>query len=234
MNFFDLSIINFLNKFSQHSWAFDNIMNFIANNNLVKGGIFTIVIWWFWFNKSSNQSEVREHIISIIISCFIIVVLARVLSLLLPYRERPFHNLALNFIPPYGTNTLSLTNWSSFPSDHAALFFTLATGFFFISKKIGIFAYIYTTFIISLPRIYLGLHNPTDIICGCLLGLAIGWVTNRSIMSKKISKSILTWNEKAPGVFYAMFFLITYQIAELFDSSRNFLSFSVKILKHIM
>jgi undecaprenyl-diphosphatase len=237
MNFFDSSIINFFNKFSQQSWVFDNISSFLAGNNLVKGGIFTIAIWWLWFKTfktNEEKSDVRERIISIILSCLTAVLLARTLALLLPYRERPLHEVALNFILPFGMDSSALTTWSSFPSDHAVLFFALCTGLLFISKKIGIYAFIYTTIFIALPRVYLGLHYPTDIICGGLLGIAIAWFANQNFVRTKISKPILSWTKKTPGLFYALFFLITYQIADLFDASRSFIHFAMQILKHII
>ena len=234
MNFFDSTIINFLNKFAHQSWVLDNVSTFLADNNLVKGGIFAIIIWGVWFKNSDRQADIREHIIAIILSCFIAMLLARILSVTLPYRERPLHEAALNFVLPYGIKSTALSNWSSFPSDHAVLFFTLSTGFLFITKKLGILAFIYTIIFIAFPRMYLGFHYPTDIICGGLIGLAIGWTANQSIICNKISKPILKWSEKAPSLFYALFFLITYQIADLFNSSRLFFHFCSELLKHII
>ena len=233
MNFFDSTIIQFLNKFSHHSWVFDSTLTFLADNNLVKGGIFTIIIWWIWFKNSDDQVDIREHIIAIILSCFVAMVLARILSVSLPYRERPLHEAALNFVLPYGIKSTALSNWSSFPSDHGVLFFTLTTGFFFISKKLGILASIYTIIFIAFPRIYLGFHYPTDIICGGLIGIAIGVAANQKFICNKISKPILKWSEKSPGLFYALFFLITYQIADLFNSSRLLLHSIMEIVEHI-
>lgn len=234
MNFFDSTIIKFLNQFSHHSWVLDNAMAFLAENNLVKGGIFAIVIWWVWFKNSGDQVKIREHIIAIIISCFIAMILARFLSVLLPYRERPLHEAALNFVLPFGIKPTALTNWSSFPSDHAVLFFTLSTGLLFVSKKLGLLAFIYTTVFIAFPRMYLGFHYPTDIICGALIGIAIGIIANQSIVCNKICKPILRWSEKSPSLFYALFFLITYQISDLFNSTRLFLHFFMELLEHII
>ncbi|MBZ9684817.1 phosphatase PAP2 family protein [Clostridium estertheticum] len=135
---------------------------------------------------------------------------------------------------PYGIKPTALTNWSSFPSDHAVLFFTLATGLLFVSKKLGLLAFIYTTIFIAFPRIYLGFHYPTDIICGALIGIAIGLIANQSFVCNKISKPILKWSEKAPSLFYALFFLITYQISDLFNSTRLFLHFCMEVLEHII
>lgn len=234
MNYFDSSIVTFLNEFSHHSWTFDSILSFLSENDLVKGGVFCMVIWWLWFKNDERQSDNRNHIISILLSCFVSVLLARTLALLLPFRERPMHEAALNFILPYGIDPDLLIKWSSFPSDHAVLFFALSTGFLFISKKVGILAFIYTSIFIAFPRIYLGIHYPTDIIVGGLIGLTIGWLANQSIIINKISQPILTWSKKMPGLFYALFFLITYQIASLFDTARNFAHFGIELLKHII
>jgi hypothetical protein len=59
-----------------------------------------------------------------------------------------------------------LSGWSSFPSDHACLFFALATGLCLISPVIGGLALLHASLIVSLPRIYLGLHYPTDVLAG--------------------------------------------------------------------
>ena len=234
MDIFDSSIIGFLNKFAHHSWVFDNICAFLSSNNLVKGGIFIAIIWWLWFRNNDRQAINREHIISIILCCFIAVLFARALAILLPYRERPMHEAALNFVLPYGLDPSALLKWSSFPSDHAVLFFTLATGLTYISKKVGIFAFFYTIVFIAFPRIYLGVHYPTDIIAGALIGIAIGWLTNRSIINSKISKPIVNWAERKQSLFYPLFFLITYQITDLFDTSRDLLRFGLELLKHII
>jgi len=61
-----------------------------------------------------------------------------------------------------------------FPSDHAVLFFALATGLFMAHRKLGIAAYAWVIVAICFPRLYLGIHWPTDVIAGAAVGVALG------------------------------------------------------------
>lgn len=225
MNYLASSIIFFLNEFSRVSKEFDYLMVFIKNNNLLKGGILVTILWWLWFrNKTQNQLS-RERIILTLVSCLIALFLARALAVTLPFRLRPLHNAILNFNPPYGMST-TLDSWSSFPSDHAVLFFALATGILLTSRKIGILVITYVLVVICFPRVYLGLHYPTDILGGALIGIGIAWlVISCKQISRHITQTALHWLSKEPGSFYACFFLLTYQIAVLFDPIREIGSF---------
>ena len=118
----------------------------------------------------------------------------------------------------------TLDGWSSFPSDHAVLFFALSTGLCFISRKVGTFTLFYSALFICLPRIYLGLHYPTDIIAGAIIGMTVTLLANIFLIKSKRLQSIANWSYSKPNLFYPLFFLLTYQIADLFDNSRDIVS----------
>jgi len=178
MNIFDIAIIEFINQFSQHSLIVDQMFWILAGTKLLKGSIFVIIIWWAWFKTGEDHSHNRKRIILTLLSCVSAIILARVLVETLPFRVRPLHQEGLNFLLPYGGKETILDDASSFPSDHATLFFALTVGLCYVSKNIGVFSLFYALLFISFPRIYLGLHYPTDISAGAIIGTTIAIIVN--------------------------------------------------------
>jgi len=230
MNTFDINIIFYINQFSQHSWVFDQFISFLSGSTLLKGGVLVTIVWWAWFKSDERQSQTREHIISTLLCSLIAELLSRVLSLTLPFRFRPLHEESLAFLIPYGMDKSKLDGWSSFPSDHAVLFFALSTGLLFVSRKAGVFALTYTALFIVFPRIYLGLHYPTDIIAGAFIGMTISLLGNRYLVRSKSFKSITNWSLSKPDFFYPVFFILTYQIVDLFSGVRSVISTGYKLI----
>jgi undecaprenyl-diphosphatase len=63
----------------------------------------------------------------------------------------------------------------SFPSGHASLFFALSTVVYFYNKKAGVILYA-ASFLISLARVFSGVHWPSDILAGAVIGVLSGLV----------------------------------------------------------
>ena len=107
-------------------------------------------------------------------NCFII--LTNQLLAMIKFRDRPFYHLNINkLIEPLSEK--------SFPSDHAAVAFAIAVAIYFYNKKLGSIL-IFCAFLISLARIYGGVHYPLDVIAGAIVG------TLFSIVFHKIYKRI--------------------------------------------
>ncbi len=221
MNIFDYSIISFLNQFAQRSVELDELVLLISDNVLLKGVFILALFCYAWFKEDSRKivKKNREHILITILASVAGIFGARLLVLSLPFRLRPLHNpeIALEF--PLKREFLE--GWSSFPSDHAILFFTLATGLFFVSRILGTIAIAHAIFVISLPRIYLGLHYPTDILAGALIGIGVALLVNRRRISNTIAKLPMRLLDKNPSLFYSCFFVGVFEIAEMFNSLRN-------------
>jgi undecaprenyl-diphosphatase len=80
---------------------------------------------------------------------------ARLLSITMPFSVRPFANPAINFKIPLSFSG-EVAEWSSFPSNHAALFASLATGLYVFSPRMLLFVVPYLVLVIFLPRIFMG------------------------------------------------------------------------------
>lgn len=220
----DNFIINMLNTLAQNASILTKIMFIIVDNCLLKGGVIMAVLWHLWFKENSISSHNREKIILTLYSIIIAIILGRGLQNFLPYRARPILNSEFNF--PY--QLYGLDTWSSFPSDHAIIFFGLATGIFRVSNKWGLFSYAYTLVIICLPRIYLGFHYPTDVLGGAFIGIFLIWLISVLKISIKLENKTKALSIKYPSIFYPCFFILSYQITTLFEDSRDL----VKALYH--
>ena len=123
-------------------------------------------------------------------------------------------------VPMYGLNfqmpAEGWVAWSSFPSDHAALFFLLTVCLFSVSRILGSIALADTIFLICLPRVVLGVHYPTDIVCGAFIGIAAGYLVLWKRVRVPISKPMLQWMNAHPPSFYASAFLVTFLFAQVF------------------
>jgi len=230
----DYEITTYLNQFAQHSWVFDKFFVFISSNQLLKGGVLLTLIWWAWFKSEDCHDHNREQIVSTLLSCMIALVLAKILEHTLPLRLRPMDEESIHFLFPLGITATPLKGVNSFPSDHAVLFFSLSTGLFLISRWSGVFALCYTIVIVIFPRLYLGLHYMTDIIAGAIIGATITLLGNIYLVRNKNIQMLANWSRTKPSHFYPLFFLLTYQFAELFDSSRALAHTALRFMRRIV
>ena len=67
---------------------------------------------------------------------------------------------------------------SSFPSTHSAWAFAGATAIFMKFKKPGIAVFVISA-LIAFSRMYLFLHFPTDVLCGIIFGIVLGFAADK-------------------------------------------------------
>ena len=81
-------------------------------------------------------------------------------------RPRPFIGNHINLL-------LSHSASSSFPSGHAAFFFGLSTVIYSYNKRTG-YLFFLASFLISISRVFAGIHWPSDILAGTAIGIFSG------------------------------------------------------------
>jgi len=222
----DITVINISQIFSRKNHFIDELLVFISKNNFFKGGLLIIAFWWLWFPPNNQDtSKRRVKIILGLLSGFVAIFIGRVLVLCMPFRVRPINNPDLHLLLPYGTDNSGLDKLSSFPSDHAVLFYAITTSLFLIARKSGILAFFYTIFFITFSRVYLGFHYATDVIVGALIGITVSYFIFNNKLAQKLGEKIYVLSIKKSQFFYPAFFIISFELANLFEDMRALITF---------
>jgi len=84
----------------------------------------------------------------------------------------------------------------SFPSSHAA---NMGGSMLVLSRAFPIFTWLFTliALLVGLSRVYLGLHYPSDVLSGYVLGIVIGWGVLK-IITSRFKNANSSFTTKAP------------------------------------
>ncbi|PIR89236.1 MAG: hypothetical protein COU07_02115 [Candidatus Harrisonbacteria bacterium CG10_big_fil_rev_8_21_14_0_10_40_38] len=174
---FDISVFEFIHNLVGSSSLLDIVGIFFASYlpYFILIGLFVAFML---------EADWRRRIYSVLyVSLSILIsrgIFIPLLNLIFP-RERPFQ--FFGFEP-----LVSSPSTTSFPSGHTAVFFAVATAVFFLRYKWGIALFV-AAFFIGVARIFVGVHWPTDILGGILVGLVSGLL---------VSEILIRFDKKKP------------------------------------
>ncbi|APA89816.1 phosphatase PAP2 family protein (plasmid) [Paraburkholderia sprentiae WSM5005] len=230
MNSFDSSIETYLSNLHFGHFATHSIQA-VADMYTFKGLVLIPVLWWMWFEQDKCREWRREMVLATLVSGVMALFVGRLLTHWLPFRVRPVYSTELHLRFASGDiKDAVLTNWSSFPSDHAMLWMAVATGIFLVWRRIGVLAFLYTALFICLPRAYLGFHYPTDLLVGAAVGIAITLVMTRDAIRTRYATPVLRWIDRYPGPAAMLAFILCLELVTQFDELRRLASGVVKHL----
>jgi membrane-associated phospholipid phosphatase len=210
-------VIRVMNVYADHSALFDRLMHALTTRDLLQGVIFVSLLWYLWFSTTEIANRARLLTGTVAAACSGIV--SRVLQLVLPTHLRPLHTQALGFVLPVGVTPDALNHFNSFPSDHGAVFFALSFVIYRERRALGLAAFAWAT-VLDVARIYEGYHFPSDIVGS--IGLALIMVSLfDSHRIHQMACRVIAWEHVRRAPFYLLAFLLTYQIATLFDDVRE-------------
>ncbi len=156
----DLYLFRFIHGFAHRSKALDRVGIFVASILQYFLGAFLLVLF---FSSALPLHLIFDAVIAGVFSRFILkFFIVRIFP-----RPRPF--VALSPVRPL-VRTWSFEDRKSFPSGHALFFFALSTTLFFFDISLGMAFYFFSA-LITIARVFTGVHWPSDVIFGAILGI---------------------------------------------------------------
>ena len=160
----DIEILYFFNH-SLSSHILDRFFSIITNVN--NWFIAYLILLFISFFKGGIKGKIA------VLGVILLIIFTDQFSykILKEIFQRPRPCIALtNVITPLGCNG----TWS-FPSNHAVNNFAAATFYYILFPRLKWALFISAT-LVSISRVYLGLHYPSDILGGAIIGSAFGYL----------------------------------------------------------
>lgn len=164
----DSYLFHVINNFAGKWISLDTLAIFFAS--YFEYFLLFFLVCFLAINFRKNWHMVFSALFSAFVSRFVFCSAVRMLW----FRPRPFVENSVNLLMDYNAKE------SSFPSGHASFYFALSTVIYLYNKKIGILFYAFTI-LMTLSRVFVGIHWPSDILFGALLGVITGLAGDRLI-----------------------------------------------------
>ncbi len=184
----DYSIFKFFNSWAVHSatnWFFIICAVYFAYIVPV-----LLLAWWF---SARDRLNARKAIIMATFSALLAREILKPVIVHIWTRNRPFIEHTVH-------NIISKTdNEPSFPSGHALAMFAIAAAVYHYDKKAGVILYV-MAILTGVSRVVVGVHYPSDIIGGAILGIIVGL-----LMVKFLDKPLSRFAQKCSEISDKLF-----------------------------
>lgn len=170
MNEFDILLLKRFNSWTGVSSFFDWVIVFLATYLLYV--VIAALLLFAALTFLSRFREYRRKNLELVIFAFVSAFIARfgVTELIRFFYNRPRPFEALDGV----RQLVDHVGGGSFPSGHAAFTFALATAAAFYYPKTSILFFL-AVFSIGIGRIAAGIHWPSDILGGAIIGIVMAW-----------------------------------------------------------
>lgn len=165
----DIFILESVNL-SYHNIILDNLALLVSNMGVIYFWIIiTIILYFFGGVKEKNISKKM-----IIVLIFIVIFTQAIKYIVM--RPRPYTELSSLVLLSLGTDP-------SFPSGHTSISTAMS---FVLSKGYENYYFMLIPCIVGFSRLYIGVHYPSDVLGGFILGLIVVYLVERFLKFKNV------------------------------------------------
>lgn len=257
------SLYLFANSISGRSHLLDSIIALPLENQLVKAAIIGSCFLAVWHGGRSEEAAHRNRrilLVTLVASVFVLaatktltekVLLPRpfVLSQKIYHLEvdRLVENPRLAYHVPLDAlnqknyhallrGELNRNDLSSFPSDHAGFYMTLALGIFLASRGLGLLAIGWTLVVTLGSRVITGQHSPLDVAVGAAIGVAIlllfQLLLNRWL--PRLVDPVVTWTQRHQVLSAGVIFIVIFEAANTLQDLRPIFRIGKDLANHFI
>ncbi len=150
-----------------------------------------LVLLFYWLTRSTKN---KLMVVSAVFAFFIAEVTGKLLGLIYSHRQ-PFA------VWSDVNKLIEKEVGNSFPSDHTIVFFSVCITIALFRKRFW-YLWVALALLLSISRIYVGVHYPIDILVGALLGIGAAILVYKIIPKQRwVSQSIALYEKGESYLF---------------------------------
>ncbi|MFZ0737679.1 MAG: phosphatase PAP2 family protein [Candidatus Acidiferrales bacterium] len=195
-----------------HDDARMNFAEFFIFNSLASYWLFAVAFYLAWRRADEKTAWRRGRLVEIVFACVLAVFTGHLLRQWLGAAAPALNPSFQSLFPPYlwGHGTPN-----SFPSDSTLVYFLVAAGLWPINRRWSAALAAWAIVGVSLPRVYMGGHFPTDVISSIVLAFVFLGAARAAGETRFVAKAS---NRIAAGGLIIEFFLFLW----LFELGEGF------------
>ena len=173
----DLQILQIATDFTSQSAFTQGCIYFLAEMLIF---IFPAVLFYMWEKPevASRHHGSRKAVMIALVSIVLAVALKSFINAVIA-RPRPFDSHPELFHLSFRVDP------ASFPSGHTLFSWAIASSFVMSGyRKLGVFLLV-CAILVSLGRVFSGVHYPSDVLAGMIIGVGMAWYLHREASSLK-------------------------------------------------